>query len=400
MNCLYIGAYNRGFKEGARNISYTYIPNIRSINTPVKNVKLDFNLFAEVLQTIATKYYDKASLNTEKLMEGAIKGMVNSLDDPFTEFLTVKDAEELNTELSGSFDGIGAEVSKKNGEIIIVAPLKNTPADKAGLMPQDEIVAVDGVSTYNLSVTDVVTKIRGKKNTKVELTIMRNTWDKPKIISIVRSSINIPSAEVTMLPNNIALLRIYNFYQPLPSQIAKAVQTIQTNKAKGIILDLRNNPGGFLDIYTDIGNYFFADNTLLLIEDYEDKQFNKEYKTFRDGELKDIPIVVLINEGTASAAEILAGALRDNRGVKLVGENSFGKGSVQELVDLSGGNQLKITVAHWLTPNGTDISKKGIKPDIVVKLEQEEDNGSYSAITLENDSQLKRAYDEIISSAK
>ncbi|HRV32423.1 MAG TPA: PDZ domain-containing protein, partial [Candidatus Paceibacterota bacterium] len=189
MNCLYIGAYNRGFKEGARNISYTYIPNIRSINTPVKNVKLDFNLFAEVLQTIATKYYDKASLNTEKLMEGAIKGMVNSLDDPFTEFLTVKDAEELNTELSGSFDGIGAEVSKKNGKIIIVAPLKNTPADKAGLMPQDEIVAVDGVSTYNLSVTDVVTKIRGKKNTKVELTIMRNTWDKPKIISIVRSSI-------------------------------------------------------------------------------------------------------------------------------------------------------------------------------------------------------------------
>jgi carboxyl-terminal processing protease len=314
--------------------------------------------------------------------------------------LTVKDAEELNTELSGSFDGIGAEVSKKNGKIIIVAPLKNTPADRAGLMPQDEIVAVDGVSTYNLSVTDVVTKIRGKKNTKVELTIMRNTWDKPKIISIVRSSINIPSAEVTMLPNNIALLRIYNFYQPLPSQIAKAVQTIQTNKAKGIILDLRNNPGGFLDIYTDIGNYFFADNTLLLIEDYEDKQFNKEYKTFRDGELKDIPIVVLINEGTASAAEILAGALRDNRGVKLVGENSFGKGSVQELVDLSGGNQLKITVAHWLTPNGTDISKKGIKPDIVVKLEQEEDNGSYSAITLENDSQLKRAYDEIISSAK
>jgi carboxyl-terminal processing protease len=245
-----------------------------------------------------------------------------------------------------------------------------------------------------------VTKIRGKKNTKVELTIMRNTWDKPKIISIVRSSINIPSAEVTMLPNNIALLRIYNFYQPLPSQIAKAVQTIQTNKAKGIILDLRNNPGGFLDIYTDIGNYFFADNTLLLIEDYEDKQFNKEYKTFRDGELKDIPIVVLINEGTASAAEILAGALRDNRGVKLVGENSFGKGSVQELVDLSGGNQLKITVAHWLTPNGTDISKKGIKPDIVVKLEQEEDNGSYSTITLENDSQLKRAYDEIISSVK
>jgi carboxyl-terminal processing protease len=272
--------------------------------------------------------------------------MVDSIDDPFSEFLNAKDKQELDTELSGSFDGIGAEVGKKDGKIVIIAPLANTPAQKAGIQPQDEILEVNGVTTYNMTPTDVVTKIRGKKGTPVEILIMRESFDKPKKLTIIRDTINIPSASVEILPNNIALLKIYNFYQPLSEQFARGLKTIQDNKAKGIIIDLRNDPGGYLDLYTEIGNYFFKKGSVLLIEDYKGYQQNQEYRAYRDGELKDMPTIILINGGTASAAEILAGALRDNRGIKLVGETSFGKGSVQELISLSGNNQIKLTIAH------------------------------------------------------
>ena len=309
-------------------------------------MKIDANLFAEVLKTIADRYYGKDKLDGEVLMEGAIKGMVNSIDDPFSEFLNAKDLEELNSELSGTFSGIGAEIGKKDGKIVIIAPLANTPAQRAGIQPQDEIVAVNGASTYNWSTNDVVMKIRGKEGTSVKVTIMRSSFDKPKELTIIRAVINIPSASVEILPNGVALLKIYNFYEPLPVQFGKALQTIKEKNIKGVIVDLRNDPGGYLDVYTNIGNYFFEKNSILLVEDFKEAQQRKGYKTSKEGELKDMPMIVLINGGSASAAEILAGALRDNRGIKLVGENSFGKGSVQELINLSGGNQLKLTIAH------------------------------------------------------
>ncbi len=391
---FYILAYNQGI-DSLRRKNDTEQPIINFV--PNRNVKIDANLFAEVLKTISSRYYDKSKLDSEKLMEGAIKGMVNSLEDPFSEFLNAKDLEELNTELKGSFEGIGAEVGKKEDKIVIVAPLANTPAERAGIKPQDQVVEVDGVSTYNMTTNDVVLKIRGKKGSTVVLTIMRNSWDKPQKISIVRDTINVPSASVEILPDGIALLKIYNFYEPLSEQFAKAVKAVEQNKVKGIIVDLRNNPGGYLDVYREIGNYFFKKGSLLLIEDYKGARENTEYRAFKDGELKGIPIIVLINGGTASASEILAGALRDNRGVKLIGEISFGKGSVQELLNLSGGNQIKLTIAHWLTPKGFDIHKKGLKPDIVVEPNKEmENSASYGTSSLEKDNQLKKAYDELI----
>jgi carboxyl-terminal processing protease len=347
---IFGGLYSFAFQQGRDSFleQQTLIQDDRyPTNTSVaKNIKIDANLFGEVLKTLASRFYGKDTLDGEKLMEGAIKGMVDSLEDPFSEFLNAKDMAELDKELSGSFEGIGAEVGKKDGRIVIIAPLANTPAQRAGIQPQDEIVQINGASTYNMTTNDVVMKIRGKKGTPVKLLIMRKSFSQPKEFVIIRDTINIPSASVEMLPSGVALLKIYNFYQPLSVQFARSLKTIQDNNAKGVIIDLRNNPGGYLDIYTEIGNYFFNKGSLLLIEDYKGFVAKKEYTSKRDGELKDMPIIILINGGTASASEILAGSLRDNRGIKLVGENSFGKGSVQELISLSGNNQLKLTIAH------------------------------------------------------
>ncbi len=340
---------------------------------------------------------ERDSLDDEALVENAIRGIVATTEDQFSEFLTYKDYEELNGELAGSFEGIGAEIGKRDGQVVIIAPLKNSPAAKVGLRAGDMIIEVDGQSTIDFSSTDVVKLIRGKKGTKVNVTVYRESIADRKSFEIVREQINIPSCDVEFTNDNIAVLRIYNFYDNVLSEFATALNTIKQKNPKGIIIDVRNNPGGYLDAYLEMAGNFFNKGEVVLIEDFNGKQENVTEISNGDGFLKNKKIVVLINGGTASAAEILAGALRDNNKVKIIGEQSFGKGSVQELMPLKNNNFLKLTIAYWLTPKGTNISKKGIAPDIEIKIPEDmiDAMGSYEGIDLVKDIQLKKAMEEL-----
>ncbi len=357
----------------------------------------DWYVFWDVWSKIKNEYVDRADIEDEKLIEYAIRGIVGSTGDPFSEFLTYKDYEELNGELAGSFEGIGAEIGKRNGRIVIIAPLKNSPASKAGLRAGDAIIEVDGTSTIDFSTTEVVKLIRGKKGTNVKITVFReNSMDK-KEFEITRAKISIPSCDVEFTNDNIAVLRIYNFYDNVIPEFAEAMNTIKDRNPRGIVLDLRNNPGGYLEAYLEMANSFFKKGEVVLIEDFKGKQANETKISSGDGYLKDKKMVILINGGSASAAEILAGSLRDNSKIKIVGEKSFGKGSVQELMPLKNNNFLKLTIAYWLTPKGVNISKKGIEPDIEVKVKDEEMDilGSYEGINVNKDSQLKKAIEEL-----
>jgi carboxyl-terminal processing protease len=346
---------------------------------------------------LKNEYVEKEELNDEILIENAIRGVVASTGDQFSEFLTYKDYEELNGELAGSFEGIGAEISQRDGQVVIVAPLKNSPAAKAGLRPGDIIIEVDKTSTIDFSATEVVKLIRGKKGTKVNVTVYRESIADKKVFEIVRETISIPSCDVEFTNDNIAVLRIYNFYDNVLTEFAKALETIKQKNPKGIIVDLRNNPGGYLDAYLEMAGDFFNKDEVILIEDFNGNQQNITEVSNGDGFLKNKKMVVLINGGTASAAEILAGALRDNNKVKIIGEQSFGKGSVQELMPLRDNNFLKLTVAYWLTPKGINISKKGITPDIEVLIPEDmiDATGAYEGIDLVKDIQLKKAVDEL-----
>jgi len=362
-----------------------------------KKSESNWYVFWDVWSKLKNEYVEKEELNDEILIENAIRGVVASTGDQFSEFLTYKDYEELNGELAGSFEGIGAEISQRDGQVVIVAPLKNSPAAKAGLRPGDIIIEVDKTSTIDFSATEVVKLIRGKKGTKVNVTVYRESIADKKVFEIVRETISIPSCDVEFTNDNVAVLRIYNFYDNLLSEFATSLATIKQKNPRGIIIDLRNNPGGYLDAYLEMAGHFFNKGEVVLIEDFNGKQENVTEISKGDGFLKNKKIVVLINGGTASAAEILAGALRDNNNVKIIGEQSFGKGSVQELMPLRNNNFLKLTIAYWLTPKGTNISKKGITPDIEVKVPEEliDAMGSYEGIDLAKDIQLKKAMEEL-----
>lgn len=391
--------YKKGLKDAvARGSEIGFWSTQNVFGMTGQKTESNWFVFWDVWSRIKNDFIDSKNITDEKMVENAIRGLVSSTEDPFSEYLTYKDYKELNSELQGSFEGIGAEITKRNGQVTIVAPLRDTPADKAGLRPGDIILEVDGVSTLDASVNEVVKLIRGKKGTSVNIVVFRESSYEKKVFDIIRNKINVPSLELEESSDGIIIVKVYNFYDPLVAQFEKAIEIIKQKNPKGIILDLRNNPGGYLDTYIDVGQYFFKKDSLLLLEDFGDKKEEVVYKSNRDGELKDYKIVVLVNSGTASAAEILAGALRDNNKVLIVGEKTFGKGSVQELMPVRNNNFLKLTVAYWLTPNGVNISKKGIIPDIEVKLTEEEmeQMSTYELSDIKKDKQLNRAYNELL----
>jgi carboxyl-terminal processing protease len=284
---------------------------------------------------------------------------------------------------------------------VVVSPLPGTPAETAGLQPNDIILKIDKQETNDLSSQEAANLIRGPKGTTVTLTIYRPAWNEAKEIKLVRDKIVVPSLKWQMLDDNIVLnkriayLRIYSFNQPLTFDFYQAAFQIINANPEGLIIDLRNNPGGYLDSVINIGGWLLPKGAIVLKEDFGNSEV-KIYRANGNGLLKDIPTVVLVNEGTASASEILAGALRDERGIKLIGIKTFGKGSVQELVSLENDNSLKITIAKWLTPNGTIIQDNGLIPDVEIK--NEEDLGSYTQINLEKDKQLGKALEVLLSS--
>ncbi|MCX7881140.1 MAG: S41 family peptidase [Patescibacteria group bacterium] len=364
--------------------------------TPVNRKDIDFNLFWETWEKVEERFIEKNKIDPKKMYYGAIKGMVNSLEDPYTFFLTPEENKQSKDDLEGKFEGIGAQLGLKNGVIIIVAPLKNSPAEKAGVKAGDYILKVDNQPTNNWTLNQAVSKIRGPKGTKVKLTLKRN--DKEINATIVRDVINVPSIELSYEKKDnkkIAYLDLNQFGENTNDEWDKTVIEIQkkwqNKEIVGLIIDLRDNPGGYLDSSVYIASEFLPLGKTIVKQESTVAE-SKTYRVYRQGQLTDIPLVILINKGSASASEILAGSLRDHKRAKLVGEKTFGKGSVQEALDLKDGAGLHVTVAKWILPNGDWINSKGIDPEIKVENKIKEGN----TLTREDDKQLDKAIDEIL----
>ncbi len=333
---------------------------------------IDFNLFWDVWDQLKEKYVDKDKLDDKKMFYGALKGLVESTGDPYTIFMDPKIAKEFSNDLAGTFEGIGAELGKKNDIITIVAPLAGMPAEKAGLQAGDQIYAVDGESTAGLTIDEVVNKIRGPKGTKVTLTIFRKGFEKTEDITIIREMIIVKSVKTKISEDGIFIITITNFNDDTSDLFKQAVAEAVSKNPKGIILDLRNNPGGYLETAIDVASEWI-DEGIIVSEQFSQEKKN-EYKNRGLARLKNFPTVVLVNQGSASASEIVAGALKDYGKATIVGMKTFGKGSVQTLEDMDDGSSIKITVAKWLTPKGYNINDQGITPDIQIDLILEDYN--------------------------
>lgn len=372
--------FGAGYKLGERRAPQLSLP---EASAPSSFSNVDFSLFWDVWGRLEKSYIDKKALKPQEMVWGAISGMVASLNDPYTVFLNPSQQKETKEDLSGSFEGIGAQLGIKENRIVVVAPLKDTPAEKAGLKPSDWIVKVDGKETSNWTLPQAVSKIRGQKGTKVKLTILHENETKPAEMEIVRNTILVKSVEwKTQQCNNatrqqcaVAYLKLSQFGDQTQSEWDKAVGEISTsyqkNEVRAMVLDLRNNPGGYLSGAVYIAGEFLASGTLV-VQQEEAGGSRKPYNVERNGLLQKIPLAVLVNKGSASASEIVAGALRDYGRAKLIGETSFGKGSVQDAQDLPSGAGLHVTIAKWLLPKGDWINGTGIKPDFEVKLESNE----------------------------
>ncbi len=333
---------------------------------------VDFSLMWEAWYQLEENYVNPEDFDYEKMVYGAISGMVEAIEDPYTLFFDPKETDTFLEDVSGRFEGVGMEIGIRDGQLQIISPIEGTPADKAGLRPGDKIVKVDDVLTIDITIEEAVSLIRGPKGTEVVLTILRDEWETTREFRIERAVIEIPSMKWELEDNNIAYIQLYHFSEKSDQDFQNIAVEILNSSAEKIILDLRNNPGGYLERAQDIAGWFLERGQIVVIEDFGTKQEQEIYQSKGNARLVDYPLVVLINQGSASASEILASALRDNRGVKLIGETSYGKGSVQKLQALSNGSSLKITVANWLTPNGELIHDKGLEPDIKVEMTDED----------------------------
>ncbi len=380
------------------------------INTEIpNNENVDFSLFWDVWAKLNRYYIDPDKIDIQKLVFGAISGMVNAVDDPYTSFFTPKENKEFKEDLGGQFEGIGAQLGIKEGRVIIVTPLKGNPAEKAGLKPNDFILRVNGEDTTGWSVPQAVAKIRGPRGTNVTLTVYHENDGAPIDITLVRATIVVPSVtswiktipEITEIQgatesasfrgntDMIAYLSLSRFGDHTNEDWDKAVSEIAANKAgalRGLILDLRNNPGGYLEGSVYIASEFIKNG--VVVSQVNSDGTRQEYPVDRKGKLLNIPIVVLINKGSASAAEIVAGALKDYKRATIVGETSFGKGSVQTPFELKQGAGVHITTGKWLLPLGDSISEKGVTPDVIVSLS--------SDATATSDGQLAKAIEVLL----
>ena len=330
----------------------------------------DFALFWQVWNTLNDKYVATHGTSTivtsQDRVYGAIKGMVAALGDPYTVFFPPSDAALFKSEISGNFQGIGLEIGVKQGNIVAVSPLKGSPAEKAGILPKDIIVKINGVSTDGISTDEAVKLIRGAKGTSVTLNLFRDSKKEPFDVKVVRDTINVPTLDTKARNDGIFVISLYSFSENSPDLFRTALkQFVQSGDSK-LVLDLRGNPGGYLEAAVDMASWFLPADKVIVSEDYgggksPDVYKSKGYNIFNN----NLKMVILVDQGTASAAEILSGALSEHGIAKLVGQKTFGKGSVQELLPLTNDASLKVTVARWLTPKGRSISQEGITPDVV-----------------------------------
>jgi len=345
----------------------------------------DFSTFWDVIEIIKDKYFKAENVKDQDLVYGAIKGALGALDDPYSTFFNPSDAKKFSQDLSGSFGGIGAEIGIRSNHLVIIAPLKGNPAEAAGLKPGDIILKVNEESTEGLSVEAAVKLIRGETGTSVKLSIYREGWSAPKDFNIIRAVIQVPTLDWSMVPEiktdgkRIAYFHLYNFNGNVPQIFFNAAQQALFQGAQGVIFDVRNNPGGFLDVSTNLASWFLKRGDVIVVEQFRSGE-KREFRANGNSAFANMPVVVLMNGGSASASEILAGALRDKRDALLIGEKSFGKGTVQEVETLKDGSSIKVSVAQWLTPNGIEINKKGLIPDIDIKADAESTSTKTNAV--------------------
>ena len=325
----------------------------------------DLQNFTKVLNYVQQYYVEE--VDTKKLIYGAIKGMLRELD-PHTNFMPPEMFKDFQTETSGEFGGLGIEISVTNGVLTIISPIEDTPAWEAGIKPGDKVIAVDGHSTKGLSLVEASQLMRGKRGTKVVLRIVRENEEDPKDISITRGSVKIKSVKYTDLEETYAYIKITSFIENTAKDLEKAIDAhMKSNKRiDGLIIDMRRNPGGLLDQAIKVSDMFLKDGAIVstIGRNKKDKDISMSSKK---GRFTDFPIVILVNEYTASASEIVSGALQDNKRALIVGQRTFGKGSVQSVVPLGDGSGLKLTVARYYTPSGVSIQAEGIKPDIEIE---------------------------------
>ena len=299
------------------------------------------------------------------LFYGSLQGIVDSLGDPHSSYFPPQPAKEFAEGLSGAFEGIGAEIGIRNDQLIVIAPLPESPAQQAGLKPGDKVLAINGEETMGIALDKAVSKIRGPKGTQVKLTITRDGLKEAQDITVTRDTIKVPTVTWEMKDGRVAYLRIGYFNEQTWTQFDKAVKEILAEAPEGIALDLRSNPGGFLDTAVRVASEWVESGPIVKEKFVQDKK--NEYITQGQHRFKGIPTVILVDEGTASGSEIVAGALQDYGIAKLVGKKTFGKGSVQDFEVLPDGSALKLTIARWYTPNDRQIDQKGIDPDVIIE---------------------------------
>lgn len=350
-----------------------------------------------VPRTPASSTASSTGATDQERVYGAISGMTDSLGDPYTVFLPPTENEVFEGNIEGEFGGVGMKIGKRDGVLTVISPLEGTPAKEAGLKPGDKILAVDDETTEDMSVQRAVQLIRGEKGTEVTLTILSEGDSEARDVEITRSTIQVPTIE-TSQKDGAFIISLYNFSAQSASKFEQALEEFRQSEEDDLVIDLRGNAGGFLQAAVDVASHFVDEGDVVVREHYGDKRESRVQRSRGYGTVPDTSdVVVLVNGGSASAAEIVAGALRDHGVAKLVGAQTFGKGSVQELVDINDKTSLKVTVARWLTPDGVSISEGGLTPDISVSAD-EDDSGQQTSIsddTDETDLQLQRAIEVV-----
>jgi carboxyl-terminal processing protease len=343
-------------------------------NLPPDIDDVDFEPFWKTWSLLEKNYVDSGKIDRQEVIWGAIEGAVGSLEDPYSVFLPPEESELFETSVRGDFQGVGMEIGMRDRILTVIAPIKNMPAEKAGIKAGDKILKINGETTDGLSTDEAALKIRGEKGTEVVLTIFREGKNESFDVKITRDTIIVPAIETEVKENGIFLIRMMSYSARSSSEFRDALRKMIESGSDKLIIDLRGNPGGYLEAAVDISSWFLPLGKVVAREKFSDGR--EELYNSRGYGLASIftsmPIVILIDGGSASASEIMAGALREHGRAKLVGEKSYGKGSVQQMFDVAGGSSLKLTVAKWLTPNGVSLSEGGLDPDVEVKLTEED----------------------------
>lgn len=376
---IYVGENNRNRPEAAKTVDS-------------KDVTIDqFSTFWKVWKILDNKYVESASTTSQAKVWGAIQGLASSYGDPYTVFFPPQESKMFQEDISGNFEGVGMEIGIKDSQLVVVSPIKGSPADKAGVKAGDIIVTIDDKSTSDLSVDQAVKLIRGTKGTPVKISFIPIGTSKQVEKTIIRDIIDIPTIETSTKPGGIFVIRLYSFTAQSATLFRNALREFVLSGNNKLILDLRGNPGGYLDAAWDMASWFLPAGKVVVTEDFGENSSPKLYRSKGyDVFNSNLKMIILVDNGSASASEILAGALQEHNIAKLVGTKTFGKGSVQELVPVTSDTSLKVTIARWLTPNGHNLSHDGLVPDFEVKITEKD-------VTSKTDSQMDKAVEILLS---